>query len=222
MFIGEGPGQNEDRLGRPFVGRAGQFLDQLIELIGLRRPDVYITNVVKCRPPGNRDPLPGELEACLPYLKHQIALIDPRIIVTLGRYSLGTFFPATPISRIHGEVREHEGRFFFPMYHPAAALHQERYRAVIIEDMRKLGAWLEELRTAQVSLASMRRSRKKQWNRLNNYPCFRCGHLPLWTDCRLPRGFPSITSFQCKRHNGVPLKRVQIPTAGRGMAEWLG
>jgi uracil-DNA glycosylase len=152
MFIGEGPGFNEDQQGRPFVGRAGQFLDQLIELIGLRRREVYITNVVKCRPPNNRDPLPTELVACRPYLTRQIELIDPRVIVTLGRYSLGTFFPGDVISRVHGTVRETDGRHFFPMYHPAAALHQEKFRQTIIDDMKKLGRWLEATHDAQAEL----------------------------------------------------------------------
>jgi DNA polymerase len=143
MFIGEGPGFHEDQQGRPFVGRAGQFLDQLIELIGLRRSDVYITNVVKCRPPENRDPMPTELLACRPFLMRQIELINPRVIVTLGRYSLGTFLPNDTISRVHGTVREAQGRTFFPMYHPAAALHQEKYRQTIVDDMKALGRWLE-------------------------------------------------------------------------------
>lgn len=142
MFIGEGPGFNEDQQGRPFVGRAGKFLDQLIELIGLQRPDVFITNVVKCRPPDNRDPFPYELATCRPYLDRQIALVDPRVIVTLGRYSLGTFFPGDVIGRVHGTIREQNGRHFFAMYHPAAALHQERYKQTIIDDMKTLGQWL--------------------------------------------------------------------------------
>jgi uracil-DNA glycosylase family 4 len=153
MFIGEGPGSNEDQQGRPFVGRAGQFLNQLIDLIELRRPDVYITNVVKCRPPDNRDPLPFELAACLPYLQRQIELIEPRVIVTLGRYSLGTFFPGDLISRVHGTVRVKDNRHFFPMYHPAAALHQERYKQTIIDDMKKLGQWLVATRAEQSKLA---------------------------------------------------------------------
>jgi uracil-DNA glycosylase family 4 len=154
MFIGEGPGQNEDMQGRPFVGRAGQFLNQLIELIGLKRSDVYITNVVKCRPPANRDPLPYELAACLPFLQAQIRLVNPTVIVTLGRYSLGTFFPGETISRIHGSVREVNGRYFYPMYHPAAALHQERYRTTIIDDMRSLGRWIEERRHSETAILS--------------------------------------------------------------------
>lgn len=152
MFIGEGPGFNEDQQGRPFVGRAGQFLDQLIQLIELRRPDVFITNVVKCRPPQNRDPLPYELAACLPYLEQQIELINPRVIVTLGRYSLGTFFPGDTISRVHGTVRERGNRHYFPMYHPAAALHQEKYKQTIIDDMKTLGHWLKTIRAEQTEL----------------------------------------------------------------------
>jgi uracil-DNA glycosylase family 4 len=144
MFIGEGPGMNEDRLGRPFVGRAGQFLDFLITSIDLQRGDVYITNVVKCRPPDNRDPMPDELAACRPFLDRQIALINPRVIVTLGRHSLGAFFPGEVISRVHGIVRKKGDRVFFPMYHPAAALHQQRYRETIVADMQKLGVWLAQ------------------------------------------------------------------------------
>ena len=144
MFIGEGPGFHEDRQGRPFVGAAGSFLTELLTLIGLSREQVFITNVVKCRPPGNRDPLPLELAACRPYLDRQIEMIDPRVIVTLGRHSLGTFFPGEVISRIHGTIRTNGGRHFFPMYHPAAALHQPKYRETIMDDMRKLGLWLHE------------------------------------------------------------------------------
>ncbi len=153
MFIGEGPGFHEDQQGKPFVGRAGQFLDQLIGLIGLNRGDVYITNVVKCRPPNNRDPLPHELAVCRPYLDRQIELIDPRVIVTLGRYSLGTFFPGDVISRVHGTIRSKDGRHFCAMFHPAAALHQERYRQLIIDDMKRLGEWLDVRAQEQAKLA---------------------------------------------------------------------
>jgi uracil-DNA glycosylase len=144
MFIGEGPGQNEDKQGRPFVGAAGQFLNELISIIGLDRRQVYITNVVKCRPPQNRDPLPNELAACRPYLDRQIAMMNPRVIVTLGRYSLGTFFPGEFISRIHGSIRKIGSRYYYPMYHPASALYQQSNRQMIIDDMKKLGRWLEE------------------------------------------------------------------------------
>lgn len=138
MLIGEAPGFNEDRTGRPFVGAAGQFLEKLLALAGLRRQDVYITNVVKCRPPNNRDPLPGEIEACKAYLDRQIALIQPKVIVTLGRYSMARWFPGASISRIHGQPRVVDGITIVPMFHPAAALHQERYRALIEADFKRL------------------------------------------------------------------------------------
>lgn len=145
MLVGEGPGYNEDKQGRPFVGAAGKFLDQvLLPLAGLKRSEVYIANVVKHRPPNNRDPMPNELAACLPYLQRQIKLINPHVIVTLGRFSLGTFFPGDMISKVHGQVRTREGRNFFHMYHPAAALHQERLRQTLEEDMKKLGKFLQE------------------------------------------------------------------------------
>ena len=150
MFIGEAPGVNEDRQGRPFVGQAGAFLEELLGEAGLTRPEVYICNVLKCRPPGNRDPLPTEIEACSDYLSSQIRLIDPLLIVTLGRYSMSRFFPNQAISRIHGRPREANGRILVPMYHPAAALHQQRLRGVIIDDFRTLPDLLERARAARV------------------------------------------------------------------------
>ena len=146
MFIGEAPGMNEDRQGRPFVGQAGQFLSELIAAGGMRRDDVYICNILKCRPPGNRDPLPGEIEACDDYVSRQIDLIDPRVLVTLGRFSMSRFFPRQAISRIHGQAREMDGRIVVPMYHPAAALHQRNLRETILDDFRKLPALLERAR----------------------------------------------------------------------------
>ncbi|GMV85221.1 MAG: hypothetical protein AMXMBFR80_10770 [Dehalococcoidia bacterium] len=138
MCIGEAPGMNEDRQGRPFVGAAGKLLDELLAAGGLRRDEVYICNVLKCRPPGNRDPLPGEIEACAEYLDLQIDMVDPLVIVTLGRFSMARWFPQQAISRIHGSVREFGGRIVIPMYHPAAALHQQNLRQVLIEDFRRL------------------------------------------------------------------------------------
>lgn len=146
MFIGEAPGMNEDRQGRPFVGQAGQFLEELFNAAGLTRSQVYICNVLKCRPPGNRDPLPGEIEACRDYLDEQIEMVDPLIIVTLGRFSMARYFPGETISRIHGKVRDEGERFIVPMYHPAAALHQAALRSTIIEDFRILPSLLEEAR----------------------------------------------------------------------------
>ncbi len=151
MFIGEAPGVNEDRQGRPFVGQAGAFLEELLSEAGLTRPEVYICNVLKCRPPGNRDPLPDEIEACGDYLGAQIRLIDPLLIVTLGRYSMARFFPNQAISRIHGKPREAGGRILVPMYHPAAALHQQRLRGVIIDDFRTLPELLERARANRAS-----------------------------------------------------------------------
>ncbi len=124
MFIGEGPGYNEDRSGHPFVGPAGRFLDELLATAGLKRADVFITNVVKCRPPQNRDPLKDEIDACDSWLQQQIAAIDPPVIVTLGRYSMAKFFAGESISRIHGQPRTVGKRTIVPMFHPAAALHQ--------------------------------------------------------------------------------------------------
>ncbi|MBI4328276.1 MAG: uracil-DNA glycosylase [Chloroflexi bacterium] len=142
MFVGEAPGYNEDKQARPFVGQAGQFLDQLLGLAALRRQDVYITNVVKCRPPNNRDPLPLEMDTCQSWLDAQLAAIQPRVIVTLGRYSLSRFFPQESIGKVHGRILRKGSALVFPIYHPAAALHQEKMRAVIEEDFRKLGALL--------------------------------------------------------------------------------
>ena len=128
VFVGEGPGFNEDRQGRPFVGRAGDLLVKLLASIGWRREDVFITNVVKCRPPNNRDPQPDEIAACAPYLRRQLEVLDPAVIVTLGRYSMGTFMPGARISQAHGTVRPVDpatgaaSATVFAMYHPAAAL----------------------------------------------------------------------------------------------------
>lgn len=138
LFIGEGPGQQEDRQGRPFVGPAGQFLDELLDSINLKRSDVFITNVVKCRPPNNRDPLPEEIAACNDYLDRQIAAIQPRVIVTLGRYSMSKFFGGEKISAIHGRARKKDGYICIAMYHPAAGLHRQELKNVIREDFKKI------------------------------------------------------------------------------------
>lgn len=145
MFIGEGPGYHEDRLGRPFVGPAGQFLDSLLMSIGLKREDVFIANMVKCRPPKNRDPLPAEMSACSKYLNRQIELINPKLIVTLGRFSLSRFFPGESITRVRGKVREKDGRHIFPIMHPAAALHREEMRSAIVSDFKEIPRVLENL-----------------------------------------------------------------------------
>ena len=144
MFIGEAPGWHEDQQGRPFVGPAGQFLDQLLASIGFKREQVYIANVIKCRPAGNRDPLPTEIQNCNPWLEQQIELIKPGIVVTLGRYSMAKFFPGKSISKIHGTAQKRDGIIYFAMYHPAAALHQQSLRQEIEADMRKIPALLRE------------------------------------------------------------------------------
>lgn len=133
MFIGEGPGKNEDELGRPFVGAAGKLLDKLIESIGLKRADVYIANVVKCRPPQNRDPLPKEVDFCRKWLDKQVEIIKPKIIVLLGRHSMDRFLLNQKISLDHGKPKRKDGQVYFPIYHPAAAL----YRNSLLEDLQK-------------------------------------------------------------------------------------
>ncbi len=146
MFIGEAPGRFEDLKGRPFVGTAGKVLDELLEDIGLKRSEVYITNVVKCRPPGNRDPLPEEIKACSPYLEKQIEIIKPKIIVTLGRHSMKWLFekfgiPEDKISRIHGRIYEinHDFvRFVLPLYHPAVVVYNPEMRDVLKRDIEAL------------------------------------------------------------------------------------
>jgi DNA polymerase len=138
MFIGEGPGFHENEQGKPFVGAAGKFLDELLGKIGMKRQDVFITNVVKCRPPGNRDPLPQELAACSEYLERQIQAINPKVIVTLGRYSMAHFLPNARISEVHGQGMKVKGRLIVAMYHPAAALHQQSLRPTIEADFAHL------------------------------------------------------------------------------------
>jgi uracil-DNA glycosylase family 4 len=149
MFIGEAPGFHEDQQGRPFVGAAGQFLEELLASINLTRRDVYITNVLKCRPPNNRDPQPDELAACRPYLDAQIELIKPKIVVTLGRFSMQLAFTGVTISRIHGMPKKMDGIVYFPLFHPAAALHQPRYRSFIEQDMLKLPNLLADLQSVE-------------------------------------------------------------------------
>lgn len=144
MFIGEAPGLNEDRQGRPFVGAAGQFLEELLGLAGLRRSEVFIANVIKHRPPNNRDPEPDEIAACSQFLDRQIAALNPLVIVTLGRFSMARWFPGEKISRIHGQPRWVDGRMIIPMMHPAAALHQPQYRALIEADFRKLPEFIAQ------------------------------------------------------------------------------
>jgi uracil-DNA glycosylase family 4 len=139
VFIGEGPGFHENEQGRPFVGAAGKFLEELLANIGMKREQVFITNVVKCRPPGNRDPRTEEVDTCTSnYLERQLQAINPKIIVTLGRYSMGLFLANAKISDVHGQAKRVKGRLIVPMYHPAAALHQASLRPVIERDFKQL------------------------------------------------------------------------------------
>ncbi|MBA7631405.1 Type-4 uracil-DNA glycosylase [subsurface metagenome] len=142
IFIGEAPGWHEDQQGRPFVGPAGLYLDELLASINLKREQVYIANVIKCRPQGNRDPLPSEILNCRKWLERQIELIQPRIIVTLGRYSMAMFFPGKSIGKIHGTAQKRDNVIYYAMYHPAAALHQQSLRRTIGEDMLKIPSLL--------------------------------------------------------------------------------
>lgn len=154
LFIGEGPGFHEDRQGRPFVGPAGDFLEELLQSIGMARDQVYIANMVKCRPPNNRDPMPGEISECAKYLDRQIELIDPLLIITLGRFSMTKFLPGQSISRVRGRLRSVGGRHIFPIMHPAAGLRRQEMRTAIEEDFAKVPGLLDVLRM-QAAPASM-------------------------------------------------------------------
>ena len=145
MMIGEAPGYNEDQQGRPFVGAAGKLLDQLLRSVDMRREDVFITNTVKCRPNNNRDPVLEEMAACRKYLDRQIDLISPKVIVTLGRHAMSAFLPGQKIGTERGKAREINGRLIFPIYHPAAALHQNSFRQLLNDDIQKLPALIESL-----------------------------------------------------------------------------
>jgi DNA polymerase len=145
VFIGEAPGATEDKLGRPFVGSAGKFLDELLVSVGLKRDQVFITNIVKCRPPGNRDPQPLEISTCLPYLARQLKIIKPKVIVTLGRHSLKQFFPQRNISADHGKAFKKNHQVYFFAYHPAAALYDSSMKQVMLSDFQKLRELLNKI-----------------------------------------------------------------------------
>lgn len=143
LFIGEAPGKNEDEQGKPFVGAAGKFLNEMLASIGLKREDIYITNVVKYRPPNNRDPLPEEVAACWPWLQLQVELIDPELIVLLGRHAMERFLPGMKISEVHGKVFRRDlpdlgNRHFYMLYHPAAALYNGGMRSTLMEDFQRI------------------------------------------------------------------------------------
>lgn len=150
MFIGEAPGFYEDRDGIPFVGRSGQYLEQLLDMIGLKRHQVFIANVVKCRPPDNRDPLGVEMDACRHFLDRQIAIIDPIIIATLGRFSMARYFPDGKITKIHGQAKYEDGRIYYPLFHPAAVLRNPNLQPVMEEDFKRMLVLIEQARSNQV------------------------------------------------------------------------
>ena len=151
LFIGEAPGWHEDQQGRPFVGQAGQYLDKLLASINLKREQVYIANVIKCRPQGNRDPLPVEILNCRKWLERQIELIHPKMIVTLGRYSMEMFFPGKSISKVHGTTKKQDNVIYYAMYHPAAALHQQSLRQAIEADMLRIPTILAQAESLEES-----------------------------------------------------------------------
>ncbi len=146
MFIGEGPGFNEDKQGLPFVGRSGTYLESLLKLLDLTRDDVFITNVVKCRPPENRDPTPAEIATCKPYLDQQINLIDPLMIVTLGRFSMARYFPNAKITKIHGQAKLENGRAYYPLFHPAAVLRNPGLQPEMEGDFKRIPEVLDQVR----------------------------------------------------------------------------
>lgn len=145
VFIGEAPGKNEDQKGEPFVGAAGKFLNEMLAMIGLNREDIYITNIVKYRPPNNRDPLPEEKKAFLPYLEKQLEIIAPRLIVTLGRHSMDVLLPGLKISQVHGVPKRYHGQVYLPLFHPAAALYNGGLRQTLIDDFARIPAILEKM-----------------------------------------------------------------------------
>ncbi len=147
VFIGEAPGAKEDETGVPFVGAAGKFLDEMLATIDLKRSDIFITNIVKYRPPKNRDPLPEEIEAFMPYLEQQIAVIRPKLVIFLGRHAMSVVFPELKISEAHGRALRRKGQVYLPLFHPAAALYNGGLRATLLEDFAKIPKILSLIET---------------------------------------------------------------------------
>jgi DNA polymerase len=148
VFIGEAPGKNEDLKGEPFVGAAGKFLDEMLAMIDLKRSDIYITNIVKYRPPDNRDPQPDEKTAFMPYLESQLEVIQPKLTVTLGRHSLNCFLPDLSISQVHGQPKRYQGTVYLPLFHPAAALYNGAMRQTLIDDFALIPAIIEKIKSS--------------------------------------------------------------------------
>jgi uracil-DNA glycosylase family 4 len=151
VFIGEAPGKNEDLQGIPFVGAAGKFLDDMLAMIQLERKDIYITNIVKYRPPNNRDPYPDEKQAFLPYLESQLEVIQPELVVTLGRHSLNCFLPDLQISQVHGQPKRYKGRIYLPLFHPAAALYNGGMRQTLIDDFATIPIVIQKIKLMKES-----------------------------------------------------------------------
>lgn len=149
VFIGEAPGKNEDIQGKPFVGAAGKFLNEMLEMINLKREDIYITNIVKYRPPNNRDPLPEEKQAFLPYLQTQLEIIQPVVVVTLGRHSLNCFLPDLQISQVHGQPKRYKGMVYLPLFHPAAALYNGSMRQTLIDDFALIPTIIKKIKASK-------------------------------------------------------------------------
>jgi uracil-DNA glycosylase len=147
VFIGEAPGKNEDEQGKPFVGAAGRFLNEMLEMIGLNRQDIYITNIVKYRPPNNRDPFPDEKDDFLPFLQAQLEVIKPKVVVLLGRHSMNCFLPGLSISQVHGQPKRYKGYVYLPLFHPAAALYNGAMRQTLIDDFMKIPIIIKKLET---------------------------------------------------------------------------
>ena len=175
MFIGEAPGKDEDLQGKPFVGAAGKFLNEMLGTVGITRSDVYITNVVKYRPPENRDPTPEEVAVSWPWLKEQIELIDPALIILLGRHALGRFFPDERISEVHGKVLKRAvgdlgARHFYALYHPAAALYNGSMRGVLIEDFKKIPKIIEMIKVGTLTVAEKKVPKSKPEEKIQPIP----------------------------------------------------
>ena len=187
VFVGEGPGQNEDRAGRPFVGRAGDLLVRMLGTVGWKRDEVFITNVVKCRPPDNRDPEPDEIEACLPYLQRQLAVIDPPLIVTLGRHSMARFIPGAKISQIHGTSHPVDpatgasSAVVYAMFHPAAALRSSDVERQSFDDAAGIPAALLEARARRIGPMGDAEPVKVAASAMEPPPLPMAGHLPTRT-----------------------------------------
>jgi DNA polymerase len=163
MIVGEAPGQNEDKQGLPFVGAAGQLLNQLLAGIGIERKDVYITNIIKCRPPGNRDPLPDEVSSCSAYLDRQVQLIRPAVILLLGRHAVQRLLPGSSgISRIHGQLIQRGDRAYVPLYHPAAALYNNFLVDTLNQDFRKVQGYIAEIEARRQATEAPKETDQKE------------------------------------------------------------